>query len=345
MNQTSKGTGEPAARREPEWGEREHAAAPQARPESQNWERSVLEKLLLAGLKEQRASRRWKIFFRLSWLLLGLALLGYVFWGGGDLDGSGGERAHRHTAMVQIDGEISADGANTAAKVNRALLKAFQQTQAQAVVLWINSPGGSPVQAGLIHDEIRRLKALYHKPVYAVVEDVCASAAYYIAVAADDIYVDKASLVGSIGVLMNGFGVTELMHKLGVERRLLTAGENKAMLDPFSPQSEIHKQYLQSMLDQIHQQFIKVVRDGRGQRLRENEQTFTGLVWTGEQAIHLGLADHLGGVAKVAREVVKAEDVVDYTEREGVSDRLVRRLGAAISGSGWQSLINGYALR
>jgi protease-4 len=198
------------------------------------------------------------------------------------------------------------------------------------VVLLINSPGGSPVQAGIINDEIRRLKAVHNKPVYAVVEETCASAAYYIAVAADEIFVDKASIVGSIGVLMDGFGFTGLMDKLGIERRLMTAGENKGFLDPFSPQTEKQRAFAQSMLDQIHQQFIAVVKEGRGTRLKDTPDMFSGLFWTGQQAVDLGLADKLGNIDFVAREVVKAEKIVDYTRKDNVAERLVKRFGASI---------------
>jgi protease-4 len=194
----------------------------------------------------------------------------------------------------------------------------------------INSPGGSPVQAGIINDEIIRLKLKSKKPVYAVVEESCASAAYYIAVAADKIFVDKASIVGSIGVLMDGFGFTGLMDKLGVERRLMTAGVNKGFLDPFSPQTEMQRAFAQTMLDQIHQQFIEVVKAGRGTRLKETPETFSGLFWSGQQAVELGLADQLGNLDYVAREIVKAEDIIDYTRRENVAERLVKRFGAAI---------------
>jgi protease-4 len=210
------------------------------------------------------------------------------------------------------------------------LRSAFEDKGALAVVLLINSPGGSPVQAGIINDEVRRLKALHNKPVYAVVEETCASAAYYIAVSADKIFVDKASVVGSIGVLMDGFGFTGLMDKLGVERRLMTAGENKGFMDPFSPQTEKQRVFAQAMLDQIHQQFISVVKAGRGARLKETPETFSGLFWTGQQAIDLGLADQLGGLDFVAREIIKAEDIVDYTRRENVAERLVKRFGASI---------------
>ena len=211
-----------------------------------------------------------------------------------------------------------------------AMRSAFEDEGSQAVVLLVNSPGGSPVQAGMINDEIVRLKAKYNKPVYAVVEETCASAAYYIAAAADGIFVDKASIVGSIGVLMDGFGFTGTMEKLGVERRLLTAGENKGFLDPFSPQTERQRAYAQAMLDQIHQQFIQVVKAGRGDRLKETPETFSGLFWTGQQAIDMGLADQFGSLDSVARDVVRAEEVIDYTRHENVAERLAKRFGAAL---------------
>ncbi|MDP1840052.1 MAG: S49 family peptidase, partial [Reyranella sp.] len=235
-----------------------------------------------------------------------------------------------HTAVVEIKGEIGAGAEASAENVIPALRSAFEDEGAQAVVLLINSPGGSPVQAGIINDELNRLKGLHKKKVYAVVEETCASAAYYIAAAADDIYVDKASLVGSIGVLMDGFGFTGLMEKLGVERRLMTAGAIKALLDPFSPQDEAQRAYIQRMLDEIHAQFIEVVKKGRGPRLKENANTFSGLVWSGQQAVNEGLADGLGSLDFVAREVVKAEEIVDYTQRENVGLRLAKRFGASV---------------
>jgi protease-4 len=235
-----------------------------------------------------------------------------------------------HTALVEVRGEIAADSEASAENLVAGIKSAFEDVASQAVVLRINSPGGSPVQAGIVNDEIRRLKAKHKKPVYAVVEEVCASGAYYIAVAADEIFVDKASLVGSIGVLMDGFGFAGTMEKLGVERRLITAGENKGMLDPFSPQNEKHKAYAQAMIDQVHQQFIKVVKDGRGQRLKESNDTFSGLFWNGEEAVRQGLADKFGNLDYVAREIIKAEEVVDYTPKENVAERLVKRFGASI---------------
>ena len=290
------------------------------------WERATLEKLAFASLEEQKSSRRWKTFVRLAWLGFFIALVWLVMHRGS----APNSVTSPHTAVVEISGEIS-EGSNASAEfVNSALRAAFEDEGARAVVLLINSPGGSPVQAGMMNDEILRLKAKHKKPVYAVVEETCASAAYYIAVAADQIYVDKASIVGSIGVLMDGFGFTGLMDKLGVERRLLTAGENKGFLDPFSNQSERQRAYAQTMLNQIHQQFITVVKNGRGERLKETPEMFSGLFWSGQQAVSLGLADQFGSLEFVAREVVKAEDIIDYTRRENVAERLAKRFGAAL---------------
>ena len=235
-----------------------------------------------------------------------------------------------HTALVEVRGVIEADSEASAENLLPALRNAFEDAGAQAVVLRINSPGGSPVQSGILNDEIRRLKGLHKKRVYAVVEEVCASGAYYIAVSADEIFVDKASLVGSIGVLMDGFGFTEAMAKLGIERRLLTAGENKGMLDPFSPQNEQQRAYAQAMIDQVHRQFIAVVKAGRGERLKDTPEMFSGLFWNGEEAIKLGLADKFGSLDQVARDVVKAPEVIDYTPRDNVAERLAKRFGASL---------------
>jgi len=304
---------------------------PHANPENPShktvWERDTLERLAFATLAEQRASRRWRIFFRMAWFALAVV----VVWTGLHKGGMGGNSPSQpHTAVVAIKGEI-ADGADASAEwVVTALRAAFEDEGSQAIVLQINSPGGSPVQAGIINDEIRRLKEKHKKPVYAVVEESCASAAYYIAVAADEIYVDKASIVGSIGVLMDGFGFTGLMDKLGIERRLMTAGVNKGFLDPFSPQTKPQREHAQTLLDQIHKQFIQVVREGRGKRLKETPELFSGLFWSGEQAIDLGLADGFGNLDYVAREIVKAEDIIDYTRHDNVAERLAKRFGAAI---------------
>ncbi len=290
------------------------------------WERATLEKLAFASLNEQKATRRWKTFVRLAWLAFFVALVWMALHRGTPAS----DATVPHTAVVEIKGEIAAGADASAEFVNAALRAAFEDDGAKAVVLLINSPGGSPVQAGMMNDEILRLKAKYKKPVYAVVEETCASAAYYIAVSADKIYVDKASIVGSIGVLMDGFGFTGLMDKLGVERRLLTAGENKGFLDPFSPQSEKQRAFAQAMLDQIHQQFIAVVKAGRGKRLKETPEMFSGLFWSGQQAVELGLADQLGNLDYVAREVVKTDEIIDYTRRDNVAERLAKKFGAAM---------------
>ncbi|MPS93506.1 S49 family peptidase [Comamonas sp.] len=293
---------------------------------SGGWERDVLEKLVFASIKEQRAARRWRFFSRLLWSVVVLLVLWVVFF----KDTATKASTSPHTAVVEIKGEIASGADASAEFVVAAMRSAFEDSGSRAVVLLINSPGGSPVQAGIINDEMTRLKAKYNKPLYAVVEESCASAAYYIAAAADEIFVDKASIVGSIGVLMDGFGFTGVMDKVGVERRLLTAGENKGFLDPFSPMSAQQKEFALQMLEQIHQQFIGVVKAGRGDRLHETPEMFSGLFWTGQQAVELGLADKLGSLDYVAREVVKAEEVIDYTRRDNVAERLAKRFGAAI---------------
>ncbi|MFZ2218987.1 MAG: S49 family peptidase [Rhodoferax sp.] len=291
-----------------------------------SWERKTMEKLVFSSLNEYRAARRWRTFVRLAWL----AFFGVLVWLWVTQSHPAADASTPHTAVVEIKGEIASGAEASADLIIAAMRSAFEDSGAQAVVLLINSPGGSPVQAGIINDEIRRLKLIHNKPVYAVVEESCASAAYYIAVAADQIYVDKASIVGSIGVLMDGFGFTGLMDKLGIERRLMTAGENKGFLDPFSPQTDKQRVFAQAMLNQIHQQFIDVVKEGRGDRLKETPETFSGLFWSGQQAIELGLADHLGSLDYVAREVVKSEDIIDYTRRDNVAERLFKRFGVAV---------------
>jgi protease IV len=297
--------------------------------DSPGWERVTLEKLAFAALNEQKATRRWKTFVRLAWLAFFVVFAWMIF--GSSSSGSGATSSSTaHTAVVEIKGEIMSGGDASAEHIVAALKAAFEDDAAKGIVLLINSPGGSPVQAGMINDEIRRLKAIHKKPIYAVVEETCASAAYYIAVASDAIYVDKASIVGSIGVLMDSFGFTGLMEKLGVERRLMTAGENKGFLDPFSPQTEAQKQHAQAMLNQIHKQFIDTVKAGRGKKLKETPEMFSGLFWSGQQSIELGLADQLGTLDSVARDVIKAEDLVDYTRRENVAERLAKRFGAAV---------------
>ncbi len=308
------------------------ASAVAARPAMEQ----TLESLARELMGERRADRRWRIFFRLCWL----GLVAVVLWLAMSDRMHHGSPNGPHTALVELRGEISSDSEASAEQVISGLRNAFDDKGAVAVVVRINSPGGSPVQSGIINDEIHRLKALHKKKVYAVVEEVCASGAYYVAVAADEIYVDKASIVGSIGVLMDGFGFNGLMDKLGIERRLLTAGENKGMLDPFTAQNPMQRAYAQAMIDQVHQQFIHVVREGRGARLKESADTFSGLFWNGEEAVKMGLADKFGNLDYVAREVIKAEEVIDYTPRENVAEKLAKRFGASI-GEGAMRAVNG----
>jgi len=318
------------------------ASSPAAAAEpAPGWERDTLEKLAFATLREQQAARRWRNGLRLAWLVLAVVVL----WLGWSYNAPTANPSSPHTAMVAIKGEIASEGDASAENTMAAMRAALEDNGSRALVLLINSPGGSPVQAGLINDEIQRLKKLHNKPIYAVVEESCASAAYYIAAAADQIYVDKASIVGSIGVLMDGFGFTGLMDKLGIERRLMTAGENKGFLDPFSPQTEAQRKHAQAMLNQIHQQFIGVVKAGRGDRLKETPDMFSGLFWTGQQAVNLGLADALGSLDTVARDVVKAPDVIDYTRHENVAERLAKRFGAAMGEASVKALRQSAALR
>jgi len=298
------------------------------KPAQANWERQVLEKLALSALQEQRRTRHWGIFFKsLGFIYLFVVLFLAAGWfKSGDVS-----LPKAHTALIDVQGVISADD-SSADSVISSLQDAFDDNKTRGVILRINSPGGSPVQAGQIYDEIKRLRAKHPDiPLHAVVDDICASGGYYVAVAADNIYVDKASIVGSIGVLMDGFGFTKTMEKLGVERRLLTAGENKGFLDPFSPVDEKQQQYAKKMLEEIHNQFIGVVKEGRGKRLKDTPELFSGLVWSGQASIEMGLADGLGSVESVARDVIKAEEVVDFTYRPGFVERLASRLGTAMA--------------
>jgi protease-4 len=294
-----------------------------------NWERDVLEKLALSSLQEQRRARHWGIFFK-------TATLGFMFillfiamgWIGKSEVALG---TGKHTALVDLQGVIAADSVASADNIISSLQNAFKDKNTKGVILRINSPGGSPVQAGQINDEIVRLRAQYPKiPLYVVVDDICASGGYYVAAAADKIYVDKASLIGSIGVLMDGFGFTGTMSKLGVERRLITAGVNKGFLDPYSPLNPSQKAYAKQMVEEIHQQFIAVVKKGRGKRLKVTPDTFSGLVWNGQRGVEMGLADGYGTVESVARDVIKASDIVDYTVKENFADRLAKRFGVGV---------------
>ena len=314
--------------------------------QNDNWERSVLEKLAMSAIQEQRRARHWTIFFRvLTFGFMFLLLFLAMGWVGGKVDGS---LTGKHTALIDLHGVISADSNANADNLIGSLQDAFKDKNTAGIILRINSPGGSPVQAGLVNDEIRRLRALHTNiPLHVVVEDMCASGGYYIAAAADKIYVDKASIVGSIGVLMDGFGFTGSMQKLGVERRLLTAGENKGFMDPFSPRNPKHEEFTKKLLEDIHLQFIDVVRQGRGKRLKETPEMFSGLFWTGDKAIQLGLADEFGSVDSVARDVIKVENIVDFTTHEGLADRLAKKFGAGVASAfpGFGAQVGGVALR
>jgi protease-4 len=300
------------------------------------WERELVTKLATAALKEQRRARLWGIFFKLlTFAYVTLILLMAVDWQGGDVAGG-----KKHTAMVEVSGIIAPGSDASAEKITTALQAAFKDKSTQGVVVRINSPGGSPVQSQAIYDEMKRLRKKHPEiPLYAVVEDVCASGGYFVASAADRIYVGRASIVGSIGVLMNGFGFTGLMEKVGVERRLVTSGENKAMLDPFSPVDPKDVEHVKTLMADIHQQFIGAVKEGRGKRLKESPEIFSGLIWTGQKSVDLGLADGFGSLEFVAREVIKAEDIRDFTISEGIGEKLARRFGAALSGAVVEALM------
>jgi protease-4 len=301
-----------------------------------SWERELVAKLATAALKEQRRARLWGIFFKLlTFAYVTLFLVMAIDWKDSDIAGG-----KKYTAMVEVNGIIAPGTDASAEKITSALQAAFKDKSTQGVVVRINSPGGSPVQAQTIYDEMKRLRQKYPQiPLYAVIEDVCASGGYFVAVGADRIYVSKASIVGSIGVLMNGFGFTGLMDKLGIERRLITAGENKGMLDPFSPLDEKDKEHIKSMMGDIHQQFIGVVREGRGKRLKDSPEIFSGLIWTGSRSIDLGLADGFGSLEYVAREVIKAEDIRDFTISEGIAEKFARRFGAAAANTFVEALL------
>jgi len=294
------------------------------------WQRRVIDNFAYAALDEQRRARRWGIFFKLlAFAYLFALLLVYRPGGIGGIMAPG-----KHTALIDVRGVIADDAEASADNIVSGLRAAFEDKDSAGIILRINSPGGSPVQAGYINDEIVRLRENYpDKKVYAVITDICASGGYYIAAAADAIYADKASVVGSIGVLMDGFGFVGSLEKLGVERRLLAAGENKGFLDPFSPLKPKDVEHAQGLLKEIHDQFINTVKRGRRERLKEDDKLYSGLVWTGVQALELGLVDSLGSSSYVAREVIKAEEIVDYTPREPYLNRVARRLGAALAES------------
>ena len=309
-------------------------------PTQTGWERELVTKLAQSNLNEARAKRRWSIFFKLIWLALAVAIFA-AFMGWIGKASSGSDSVGRHTALVKLEGEISDNGKASAENINAALAAAFKDPDSVAVVLNINSPGGSPVQSARIYNEIKRLRKDYQdKPIYVVVDELCASGGYYVAAAADKIFVDGSSLVGSIGVIYQGFGADKAMEKLGLESRTVTAGENKAFMDPFAPMKPEHKAHLEAMLADVHQQFIKAVKDGRGARLKENTPgLFSGLIWSGTKAIDNGLVDGLGTVSSVARDLVKAEVLVDYTVEENTLDKFAKRLGMSF-GAGLMQAVN-----
>ncbi|MBK5968840.1 MULTISPECIES: S49 family peptidase [Thiorhodovibrio] len=305
-------------------------------PDDPNWERALINSMAVEFLRDQRRGRRWGIFFKLAALAYVLILLLVV--NADSLSESVGA-GEEHTALIEIDGIIAPDTEASADKIITALRKAFKADKAKGVILRINSPGGSPVQSGYVNDEIRRLKEKYpDKPVYAVAVDACASGAYYIAVAADEIYVDKASLIGSIGVRIGSFGLNRAIDELGIDRRLLVAGEHKGILDPFSPLDEFDKTFVQRLLDGLHQQFITAVKEGRGDRLVENDELFTGLFWSGAESIELGLADGLGSSSSVARDLIGAEEIVTYSRKRDLLEKVTDQLGSSIAFT-WARLI------
>ena len=309
----------------------ENQPLPDQSPDKQSgYTQELVNRIAWEAIAEQRRGRRWGIFFKLlfAFYIIAITLMYYPFEVTEGPIGGG-----KHTALVEIEGVIAADTEANADYIAGGLREAFENKNTAGVILRINSPGGSPVQAGYINDEIRRLRSLYPEvPLYAVITDICASGGYYIAVAADKIYANKASIVGSIGVIMEGFGFVETIKKLGVERRMLHAGENKGFLDPFSPLRPEEVAHAEKLLHQVYQQFIDTVRAGRGNRLKQDDRIFSGLVWTGEESVELGLVDDLGSASYVAREVIGAEEIVDYTIHETYFDRFTRKLGTAVAG-------------
>ena len=298
-----------------------------AESQEKSWEKQTIEKIATDSFLHQKNSRRWSIFFKLvSLIYIGWILFFVLTSSNSSTIGTGD-----FTALITLNGEIGVGSEVSAINVKSSLKEVYDNPGTKALILAINSPGGSPVQSGIINDEIVRYKSLYPQiPVYAVIEDICASGGYYIAVAADKIFVDKASIVGSIGVLMNGFGFDKVIENLGIERRLLTSGENKAILDPFLPVQPKQREFIQALLKEVHNQFIDVVKKGRGNKLAQNPEIFSGLFWSGESAIKLGLADNYGDIDLVAREIVGHEKVVDFTAQSNFADRFAKKLGASI---------------
>jgi protease-4 len=292
------------------------------------WEREIIEKLALASITEQTRARRWSVFFKSLMFAYLIAVFGVAMYPTIKQDMGGDSKDH--TAVIDVVGIIAEDKDANAANIIESLRDAVKDKHTKGIILHSNSPGGSPVQSAYVYEEIRKIKKEHpNLPVYAVVSDICASGCYYIASASDKIFVNQSSLIGSIGVLMDGFGFVDIMQKLGVERRLLTAGAHKAMLDPFSPPKEDETKYMQGLLDQVHQQFIGAVKAGRGERLKETPEMFSGLVWTGEAGVKLGVADGFGNDDYVAKDIIGAEKLVDFTQQGRLLDKIAGKLGAS----------------
>lgn len=307
------------------------------------WEREVLEKVALAAVTEQTRARRWSVFFKSLGFLYLCAVLAMIMYPNIKQDMGGDGKSH--TAVIDVVGVIAEGKDADAESIIKSLKNAVKDKNTKGIILHANSPGGSPVQSSYVYEEIRKIKKEHPDlPVYTVVSDICASGCYYIASASDKIFVNQASLVGSIGVLMDGFGFVDVMEKLGVERRLLTAGTHKAMLDPFSPPKEDETRYMQGLLDQVHQQFIGAVKAGRGDRLKDKPELFSGLVWTGEEGVRLGVADAFGSDDYVAKEIIGAEKKVDFTQQERLLDKIAGKLGASF-GQAIGSMIQGLSLQ
>ena len=308
-----------------------------AEQQGKNWEKQTIEKIAMESLVQHKSSRRWSIFFK----LVSLIYLGWVLFFVLSSSSNSSIATGDFTALITLNGEIGVDSEVSAINIKTSLKEVYENPGTKALILAINSPGGSPVQSGIINDEINRYKALHPKiPVYAVIEDICASGGYYIAVAADKIFVDKASIVGSIGVLMNGFGFDKAIKSLGIERRLITAGENKAILDPFLPVQPKQREFMQELLKEVHNQFIEVVKKGRRNKLANNPEIFSGLFWSGESAINLGLADGYGDIDLVAREIIGYEKIIDFTTQSNFADRFAKKLGASIGSSLSNDILN-----
>ncbi|MGD8932067.1 MAG: S49 family peptidase [Chromatiales bacterium] len=325
-----------------------HENGQPAKDGAAGWERELLNKVVMASMTEARRSRRWGIFFKLLTFSYLFLLLGLLIWSDGwDMNQA---ILKEHTALVEVNGLIAPETKASADLIVTGLRNAFEDKKTKGVILRLNTPGGSPVQSRYINEEISRLKEKYPKiPIYAVVVDMCASGGYYIAAATDKIYADVGSIVGSIGVLMNGFGFVQAMDTIGIERRLMTAGEHKAIMDPFSPLKAGDREHMQRILNQLHEQFIEKVKEGRGDRLKLEQypEVFSGLFWSGEEAKQIGLIDDFGNSSYVAREVIGVEDIVDFTPEQDVLERLAKRLGAGATEAmaRLMGLADGYSVR